>query len=41
MSVDTGNLDEGIAKILNDGGVGILRTDTLYGLNQRSIERLR
>lgn len=45
MSVDTGNFDESIAKILNGGGVGILRTDTLYGLmaradNQAAVERV-
>jgi L-threonylcarbamoyladenylate synthase len=45
MSVVSGSFDETIVRLLLEGGIGVLRTDTLYGIvakadSQQAVERI-
>ena len=45
MSIHVGEFNEDVARLLNQGGIGILRTDTLYGIvgradNKETVERI-
>lgn len=45
MTVLTNAFDETIARLLNEGGIGVLRTDTIYGVvaradDERAVERI-
>ena len=45
MTVFTDSFDDDVIRLLNEGGVGVIRTDTIYGVvaradNERAVERV-